>query len=156
LDKCIKKYGEIEGPIKWKERQDKWISNFKKQNYSIVSQELFWILYNKIKNNYKHIYFATLNKNKEYEITKTNYEYKLETKNSYVKPDFYILDNNKIIEFDGDYWHGKKEGNKKREILREKNIKDKNPEIKIYHVKEKDFKLNPQKVIKECIDFINE
>jgi very-short-patch-repair endonuclease len=25
--------------------------------------------------------------------------------------DFYIKDNNKVIEFDGDYWHGEKRGN---------------------------------------------
>lgn len=25
--------------------------------------------------------------------------------------DFYVEDNNKVIEFDGDYWHGEKRGN---------------------------------------------
>ena len=24
--------------------------------------------------------------------------------------DFYVKDNNKVIEFDGDYWHGEKRG----------------------------------------------
>ena len=36
--------------------------------------------------------------------------YNEHTKTTYFL-DFYIEDNNKVIEFDGDYWHGEKRGN---------------------------------------------
>ena len=41
LEKCIEKYGEVEGIKRFKERQEKWLSNFKRYGFSIVSQNLF-------------------------------------------------------------------------------------------------------------------
>jgi hypothetical protein len=49
LDKCVEKYGEIEGVTKWKERQDNWVKSMKKtlllngnykRDYSKVEKEL--------------------------------------------------------------------------------------------------------------------
>ena len=47
LEKCIEKYGEIKGKQSWIDRQEKWITNYKKSNFSKVSQDLFWKLYEK-------------------------------------------------------------------------------------------------------------
>ena len=41
-----------------------------------------------------------------------------------------------------------------RDELRDEEIKEKN--VLVYHVKEKDYKENPEKVIKECLEFIND
>lgn len=76
---------------------------------------------------------------------------------SVYKLDFYIESLGKIIEFDGDYWHGKnkerianpsKVKNRDIEILKTRN------DLKIYHVKECDYKNNPGKVINECLEFL--
>ena len=74
---------------------------------------------------------------------------------SYVKLDFYVKDIDKCIEFDGDYWHGQKRGNQKRDKIREVEIMKSYPTLKIFHVKERDYKNDPEKVINECLDFIN-
>lgn len=152
LDICIKKYGEIEGKQIWKERQDKWLDSFPKQNFSLVSQTLFWKIYNNIKNKYKNIYFAQLNQKTKMLEEHKNYEYKLDIGKSYCKLDFFIKDINKCIEFDGDYWHGEKRGNQERDKIRTKLIEEAG--IKVLHVKERDYKNNPQKMIQECLNFL--
>lgn len=152
LDKCIEKYGEIDGLERWNKRQEKWLSNFKKQNFSQVSQKLFWQIYELIKTQYSQIFFAQINpKTLKLEEHK-NYEYMLKLKKSYCKLDFFIKDINKAIEFDGDYWHGEKRGNKKRDEIRDNEIMKQG--IQIFHVKERDYKNNPDKTITECLDFI--
>ena len=69
--------------------------------------------------------------------------------------DFYVKDNNKVIEFDGDYWHGERRGNQKRDKEREDDIRQ-NGFVNILRIKERDYKADPQKVVDECIRFINE
>lgn len=59
-----------------------------------------------------------------------------------------FLFNNKIIEFDGKYWHS----NVDREKEREKFILSKKYEI--FHVREMDFRKTPEKVIEECLIFL--
>ena len=61
---------------------------------------------------------------------------------------------NLCIEFDGDYWHGEERGNKDRDRLREKAIIIENPNIKIYHIKEGDYRENKQVTIDYCVDLI--
>ena len=68
LQLCIEKYGEVLGKEKWMDRQIKWIQNYKKNNFSKVSQDLFWSFYDKIKEN--EIYFATLKNGKKDESGK--------------------------------------------------------------------------------------
>ena len=106
LEKCIEKYGEEEGTKRWQERQKKWLKNYKKQNFSNISQELFWSIYDKMKDLNLDIRFATINENKEKDTSGKNNEFLVKTKKSYVKPDFIVLNYKKVIEFDGDYWHG--------------------------------------------------
>ena len=149
---CIEKYGEEEGLKKFKERQYKWINNFPKQNYSMVSQELFWEIYKDIKNKFDDIYFATIENGEKCE--NKNKEYRLKTENTTRSLDFYIHKINKCIEFDGTYWHGEEgKGNKLRDKLRDDEIIKCG--IEVFHVKEKDYKDEPSKVIKECLEFLN-
>lgn len=152
LKKCIEKYGKEQGTKRWQERQKKWLKNYKKQNFSNISQELFWSIYDKIKDHNLDIRFATINENKRKDTSGKNNEYLLKTKKSYIKPDFVILDNKKIIEFDGDYWHGNARGNKHRDNERDETLSEMG--YQILHVLERDFKSDPQKIINNCIEFL--
>lgn len=58
---------------------------------------------------FKHIYYATNDPNKE--MNEFIVYGKIGNKLVHYLLDFYIQDNNKVIEFDGDYWHGEKRGN---------------------------------------------
>lgn len=153
LEKCIEKYGEKEGKEKFSQRQEKWQKNYKKNNFSKISQDLFWKLYEKIKNDYQNIRFATIHPEKQIKMDDgINYEDVIKLSSTSIKPDFYIPSINKIIEFDGDYWHGKERGNKLRDKERD-NLLSENGYL-IYHVKERDYNENPEKVIQECVEFI--
>jgi hypothetical protein len=168
-EKCITKYGEEAGLVFWKNRQIKWQNTLKsksleeidrinrakmfKRSYSKVSQELFWLIYKEIRHEYRDIFFATLGEDGN--RVDLNNEYGLyTTKNRFRYLDFYITDVNKCIEFDGDYWHGQKRGNQERDKEREIEIRDSLMDIKIHHVKENDFRSNPQLVLEECLEFI--
>jgi hypothetical protein len=154
-DICIEKYGEVDGIERWKTRQRKWLDSYPKQNYSKISQELFWRIYNKIKFNYSNIYFASLNDGvADYSKNK---EYRLETKVTCRLLDFYIADNHKCIEFDGEYWHGVVgRGNRTLDADRDKEIVESNPDIQIYRVKESDYKNDKDAVVAECLEFLND
>ena len=151
LEKCIEKYGEAEGIKRFKERQEKWLSNFKRYGFSIVSQNLFWKIFEETK---LDCIFAT-NNNGTYD-DEHNLEYKVEVETSYVKLDFYIPSLNKWIEFDGDYWHGEKRGNQERDRYREKLIFEAIPGIQLKRVKERDYRKNPEKIVNECVEWILE
>lgn len=169
LKKCIEKYGKEKGFKRWKERQEKWqktlnskpkeeierINRAKMLNgrgYSKISQKLFDEIFDEIGLEFKEIFYATKN-NKE--IKDNFYEYMVidPNRNKSYFLDFYVKDNNKIIEFDGDYWHGKKRGNQERDKVREENLK-KLGFTNIFHVKECDYLQNPEKVVKECVQYI--
>jgi len=152
LEKCIINHGEEKGRQVWKERQDKWLSNYKKQNFSKISQELFWDIYNKIYKNFNNIYFATLDSKGELSENGKNYEYKIDIGDSFCKTDFFIKDINKIIEFDGDYWHGEARGNQQRN--RERDLLLEQSGYHVLHIMERDYKNDCDKVLKECLEFI--
>lgn len=167
LKKCIEKYGEEEGIKRWQERQDKWqntlnnkpveererINKAKVQShksFSKISQKLFWDIYNNYPDQSIHFYFAENG-------TDENNEYMLLTNNNHYRfLDFYSPELNKLIEFDGDYWHGNTRGNKERDEIREKEIKDSIPNIKIYHVKECEYRKNILKTVNDCLEFLND
>lgn len=150
LDKCIEKHGDEEGRRIHTERQNKWHKSFKKTNYSKISQKLFWEIYGKCSHvfNSDDIYFATFDAGVECD---TNKEYALKLSDKSIKPDFLVLSKKKIIEFDGDYWHGKR-GNIQREAERDKSIMDDGYEI--LHVKEMDFVANNELVVQQCLEFL--
>ena len=155
LDICIEKYGEEEGRNRWLERQEKWHSNYKKSNFSKVSQELFWEIYNKLSDEYKcenDIYFATLGDGGLLDESGSNNEYRLMLEESFILPDFFVKNKNKIIEFDGTYYHRDNVENKKREKLRDESII--NSGYEVLHIKESDYKNKKEYVINVCIDFL--
>lgn len=176
LEKCIEKYGEVEGKKKWEERQQKWQNTLNNKSeeeknrinklkasavvnicsYSKISQELFNKILDKIKNKYKKIYFATYHEGRKIENSNKNYEYEVILKDNIHRYflDFYVKDINKVIEFDGDYWHSEKRGNQERDRKREVQLKSLGF-TSIFHVKEQDFKKDPEKVINECLEYLN-
>lgn len=96
----IEKYGE-EGKKLYRERCENitkttHFNHYNKKNrnnYSKISQELFWEIYDRLSNSGdKKIYFAEL-----------NHEHGCGTNKNF---DFVILDNKKIIEYNGNLWHG--------------------------------------------------
>lgn len=149
---CIEKYGEVEGLKRWNDRQELWIKNYPKLNYSKISQVLFKELYESIKNDFCDIYFAILNNDLQYDESGKNYEYYLRLNNIVIKPDFFIKDIKKIIEFDGTYYHRTTNENKKREELRDLEILESGYEV--LHISEYDFKTNKKEVIDKCLNFI--
>lgn len=150
LEICIEKYGKEEGLKRWNERQEKWSKSFKKQNFSKISQELFDDILNNVKLDLSQVYYATYDR--EDMVEYQNKEYVLKLEKSYIRPDFIILDKKKIIEFDGEYWHGQRDPNNIREAARDTKIIKEG--YTILHVKEVDYKQNKQKVIEECISFL--
>ena len=172
LQTCIEKYGKEEGTKIFNARQEKWQNTLNSKSeeeikrinklkasqasnicaYSNISQKLFNSIYNIIKNEYKEIYFAT---HKTVENDNKNYEYEvvLDDQTHRYFLDFYVKDNNKIIEFDGDYWHSEKRGNQLRDNLREQTLKNMGF-TNILHVKERDYKANPDSVVQQCVAFI--
>lgn len=150
LEKCIEKYGEDEGRKRWQERQDKWHKNYKKCNFSKVSQELFWKIYDVIDGFFDEVYFATLFNGKKIEDG-SNHEYTLKVDGVVIKPDFFIPVKKAIIEFDGEYWHSRNT-NKQRDAERDKHIIAGG--YRVYHVKEEDYIKNPDLVVEQCIKFL--
>jgi very-short-patch-repair endonuclease len=147
-DICIKKYGEEKGIERWKERQKKWLLNYKKSNYSKISQILFKSIHGRIAEDFNQIYYATILNNN------INNEFKLDLSEKVISPDFIILDNKKIIEFDGVYWHKNTPENMKRERERDRLIIDNG--YSILHIWENNYYSNPEKELQKCLDFIYE
>lgn len=142
LEKCIQRYGEAEGLKVWQERQEKWHKNYKKSNYSKISQ----VLFQEFVEAYPDCVFA-----ERYEVGK-NAEHVFRTKSGSVyKLDFWVPSSKKIIEFDGDYWHNI---DPNRYVSRDEEILETDPEIQIFHVKENQFRSSPDSVIEECLEFL--
>ena len=150
LEKCIEKYGDVEGVKRFNERQNKWLKSFKKSmsdkfvngiQTSGIAEEFF----NKILN--------IIPGSKEVIIGKYSYDFIYE---------------NKVIEFNGDYWHAnpkiynksfinKTTGYTAKEIWKRDNDKYKYVERKGYKVCtiwESDYKNNPDNIVKNCIEFL--
>ena len=155
LKKCIEKYGEEEGTKRFKERQEKWMSNLPKSNYSQISQKLFWAIYNQLPKEIKNECKFATNDN-GIRNDHVNKEFMFELNETYAKLDFYIPSLKCWIEFDGDYWHGEARGNQERDRKREEAIKKVMPSIKLKRVSERDFKENPELIIDECVEWIKE
>lgn len=151
LDICIEKYGKKEGTKVWNERQKKWMKSYKRTNFSAISQTLFWNVYDKM-NSKSNIYFATLDEGVRDDSGK-NHEYVLNVQDKTIKPDFFHSSSKSIIEFDGDYWHGEKRGNQERDRQRDKSIIADG--FRILHIKERDYKSNPEQTIDTCLEFLN-
>lgn len=163
----IEQYGEAEGAKKYDER----IENLKQKShfvthpedgasdsYSKISQDLFWELYKSIKNLFKKIYFAELNH--EHSCYTGKYRF-----------DFVIMDNKKIIEFNGNKFHPRNineaelinwktpHGIPGTIILERdstKRIKAEKKGFTILYIWESEYKEDRTSVINKCLKFIGE
>jgi hypothetical protein len=159
LEKCIEKYGDQLGKEKWLERQEKWQNSCKKtrrNGFSKISQKLFWEIYDNLVEEKEFIFFAELGEDKCLDDSGVNNEYTLKLSGRILLPDFINIKNKKIIEFDGTYWHGKniiKSPNRLRDEERDLILIEN--DYKVIHIKEKDYMDNKNKIIKECLEFLN-
>ena len=174
LEKCKKRYGEDIGKKIWEERQIKWQNSLKEKSdaekeriqdcrikglchitpYSRISQDLFCNIYELIKDDYKGIFFGSLNnKTGCIEQTTKNYEYRIKRVcGKYYFLDFFIKDIGKIIEFDGTYWHNRDQADIENDEKRDAELMAMG--YKILRVKEKDYLRRPSDVVLECLKFI--
>ena len=169
LEKCKKKYGDVDGERIYNERQQKWQDTLKSKpieeierinkakmcdgrGYSKISQELFNSIMNILGDEYKEVFYAT---NGGVDNPFNEYMVVDDIHNRHYFLDFYVKDNNKVIEFDGEYWHSEKRGSwvKKHELEREDNLRTLGYSD-ILHVGEREYRDNPDKVIVECVEFI--
>lgn len=148
LEICIEKYGLIQGVKRWKERQRKWCKNFKKNNFSKVSQTLFWMIAENLES-LDGIYFAQLSKDKDLDDSGVNNELRVTLDDKTFLLDFVDVNQKKVIEFDGTYWHQvHSERDKVKNELLEKNG------YKFYRVAESDFMDDPSSILNYCLDFL--
>ena len=168
LDKCIEKYGKEEGIKRFNERQVKWQKSLTsggnlKIGYSKVSQDLFYELLDSYNNDEKdNIFFAT--HNKEFVLEKDDGGLWLY--------DFVDFKNKKIIEYNGDRYHGnpdkfKPEDNpnpfKKNITAQEIWDKDKrkidvaiNNGFEVLIIWDSEYRYdNKSETINKCLDFLN-
>lgn len=117
---------------------------------SKISQELFWKLY-KILNNPDKCYFAELNYEKSIKITSKDRK-KFNNFNKLNKYNYFVdfMNDNKIIEYDGEYWHLDKE----KDLIKDNFLKYKG--YKILRISDKQYKNNKEKVLNDCIEFLRE
>jgi hypothetical protein len=146
LKSYIDRYGNEMGVIKYNEYVYKIVENLKvRPNYSRISQELFSTLLKYIGNT-DNIYFAE--HGGEF-IFYPNSNDDIFGKLKLIQVDFKM--GNKIIEFDGDYWHSKQEQMEKDKI-REEYLTGKGYFIK--RVKESEYRANKEYIINECLNFL--
>lgn len=112
----------------------------KGNNYSNISQKLFFLLLDKIEDK-ENVFFAKNNKEKRFWVGREDIKY--------ISVDF--LYGNKIIEFDGTYWHSSKKIIKK-DKLKTKLLENKGYEV--LRIKEKDFNEAPHEAITKCCSFL--
>lgn len=146
LEYYILKYGEEEGKRRKENAVIKSFLNhkFKITRYSKISQELFWEIYNNLDSKMqKNCYFAELNSEFMF------YVHSEDIKVFFV--DFKI--GNKIIEFNGDYWHSLEEVVKRDEQKKEFLF---NKKYELLEIKESDYIKDKSKTIKKVLTFINQ
>ena len=159
LEKCINKYGEEEGLRRFSERQQKWLKS----------------LYNEFQSN-------GTGRSKQSLFAKEIIKYCCDKLNiSMPKSEKYIFDNvynrsyaydfmfkNKIIEFQGDYWHcnpklykenfyNKVKQKTASEIWKydkEKAECAQKYNYKVLHIWEMDYNQDKENILKKCIDFL--
>jgi hypothetical protein len=140
----IKKYGEETGIEKYEiyvEKLIKQIAKLKGNRYSKISQDLFWKIHKKLKDT-SNIYF--FEKNQEF-VLRIPPEY------NYDKT-VMILDfkkDNKIIEYNGKYWHNEEDDDIRKKILNDMGYD-------VLYVYSDDYNRNNKnkKIIEDCVKFL--
>jgi len=143
LTSFISRYGDKKGNKKFKKYLEKLKRSHRSTYYSKVSQELFWSIYNLLPQiTQQYCRFAEFGgEEKIYYINDYDIFY----------PDFKLC--NVVIEFDGDYWHSR-ETTIIADKLREEKLISKGYEV--LRIKEKDYSLNEELILDNCIEFIKE
>jgi hypothetical protein len=167
LEICIEKYGTKDGTNIWIDRQERWQESLSKNGnikggYSKISQTLF----NELVKNYNdveldNIYYWTKNK-----------EFFIKTEKSFLLYDFTDIKNKKIIEYNGDQYHGnpaiyndndlphpynKSKGFTAKCLWEKDKIKvdiAKNKGFDVLIVWESEYKKDREGTIKKCINFL--
>lgn len=153
-EKCISKYGAIEGKKRWGQRQKKWITALNscgmKGGFSKISNELFTLL----SANFPSILYGT----NEKILTIDENVYMI---------DCIHIEKKKIIEFYGDYWHANPKKFNSSKKVHKKIAKDiwtkDNKKIEdlqalgyeILVIWESEYKANKEETISKCIQFLN-
>jgi very-short-patch-repair endonuclease len=137
----INKYGETDGINNYNiylKKRINILNNIKTNRYSKISQKLFWNIFNNLTSDEQKLcYFKELNNEKLLKVSE----------NKYYFPDF--LFKNKIIEYDGIYWH-----NNEKDNIRNTYYKNNGYDYLI--INENDFNRNNFNldVINKCIKFL--
>jgi hypothetical protein len=165
LEKCIEKFGEINGFDKWKKRQDKWkLKVFNDFQYigggkSKISKKLIGEI---------EMIFPEILHDKQEKFIRTKFDgFKYQT----FKYDVCLKDKKKIIEFNGDFWHcnpsikiyhpdyyHKIKKMTAQEIWDYDQLKKETAELyeyQILHIWESDYRKHPKETLQKCVDFLN-
>jgi len=118
---------------------------------SLVSQKLFWDVYRSLNSFMKRCCkFSELNYEKKILITEIDKKELCDLKLNKHAYYFDFVFKNKIIEFDGTYYHK----DKSKDLAKDSFVILKG--YTILHIKEKDYTNNPQTELKKCLDFLNQ
>ena len=119
----------------------------KQSGTSRPSQKLFWDVYNNV--NLDECYFTELNYERAVEVLPE--DKKVLSSYSKLNKRRYILDfvaGNKVIEYDGTYWHSDKEKEEAKDaFLRHKGYE-------VLHIMDDDYTKNPEEQLNRCINFL--
>lgn len=162
ISKCIKKYGDVKGQKVWRDRQEKWTSSLLtngnlKIGYSNVSQILFDSICDKLES-IDHIFYGRKNNEISLSNGKRGFLY-----------DFTDTLNKKIIEFNGDVYHGNPllftESDRphpfrdvtSKELWEKDRIKielAKSHGFEVLVIWESEYKKDKELTVKRCLDFL--
>ena len=151
LEYCIEKYGDEKGRDIFNKRQEKWMKSFKNS------------IKNNIKNGVQSSNIADEFFNKLESIVPGGAREVLHGRYA-----FDYINNNKIIEFNGDYWHmnpkiykkdviNKTTGRSAQEIWKRDNEKRKyalGKGYEYYVIWESEYRNDPDAIIKECMEYL--
>ncbi len=176
LEKCILKYGEVEGKIRFEERQRKWAEKMKEKYNNGEYSKLSYSLLSNAYSNFEIICIDSIVKTLN--LSESDYwaanntvnkQFEIFIKGLHKRFRYDFRYKNKIIEFNGDYWHcnpEKFEANYfNTQIKMTASEKWQYDKIKIAIAKENgyeilviwesEYKVCPDAVIQKCIDFLS-
>lgn len=145
LDWFKEKYGE-DGEYRYNKHYQKIFDARSNEPYSKISQELFWELSKLLDD---ECFFAE--KNKEKHINLNSIDKKVYGDDKKVRINLDFVYKNKVIEFNGNYWHSKKES---REIDLKRKYIIESKGFDLLFVWENDFKENRNAVLERCLRFL--
>lgn len=172
LEKCISTHGELRGTQIWEQRQEKWQNTMQSKppeellriarakqvrgnglRYGVVSQQLFWEVFNITQSLGYANYFAELDQKTNAKANKGNHEFVLFCDDVIYRPDFYIPDIGVWVEFDEKHHWGCTAA-KASDQIREANIKRALKDVAFIRIKETEFKDDPEQCVTKIVDTI--